>query len=242
MSREAQLAAPSPRKSKRAEIEVANVDDVALVRVQGMLDEHFPSFGELSANIVVLDVSGIRFITSFGVRQWLRAMAALPANAHIYLAGCPQIFVDQLNMILNFGGRAQILTLRAPYRCPACGTESDETIDLVKEGTVIANGRTPERACKKCNAQLVLDEMPETYFACLGKHAPRDVDPRAVQVLAAAPAKHVVKPNVPRRTPAAAVVATAQPVRTKSSIVSWIVIAIMLAILVTGLYVLVGPS
>ena len=44
-------------------------------------------------------------MTSFGVRQWLKGMDALPKTiTDLYLLGCPTFFVDQLNMVLNFGG------------------------------------------------------------------------------------------------------------------------------------------
>ena len=68
-----------PRQGRRAEVEITNAGDAALVRVHGMLDEHFTGFGDPGASVVVLDVGGLKFITSFGVRQWLRAMAASPA-------------------------------------------------------------------------------------------------------------------------------------------------------------------
>jgi hypothetical protein len=213
-----------------------------------MLDEHFAGFGDLAqARTIVIDVSGIRFITSFGVRQWLRAMSSLPATARVYLAGCQRIFVEQLNMILNFGGRGQILTLLAPYRCTACGNESDEVLDAVAHGKYIVAGQLPDLACKKCNGRLSLDEMPETYFACLTKYGPRDVDPAAVQLLATDPramATQVVKSSAPAQSKAAkkAAAAAAAPAKERSSIVPWVVIGVMLAGLVAGLYFLVGPS
>ena len=52
-------------------------------------------------------------MTSFGVRQWLKAMDALPKTVtDLYLFGCPTFFVDQLNMVLNFGGAAKVLDWR----------------------------------------------------------------------------------------------------------------------------------
>ncbi len=215
------------------------------MRVHGMLDEHFGGFGDLSASVVVLDVGGIKFITSFGVRQWLRAMAGLPATAReVYLAGCPRIFVEQLNMILNFGGRAQILTLLAPYRCTACGLENEHLIDAVSQGEQIATGTLPEKMCAKCNGKLVLDEIPEMYFACLQRYGPRTVSPVAQQLIAMdtrALPKQVIKAHVaPRKQTVAAVEATATD--RKSNLVWWIVIGVFLAALATILYVLVGPS
>ena len=235
-------SAPSPRHSKRAEVEVVAVDDAALVRIRGMLDEHFPGFGDISARTVVIDIQGVRFITSFGVRQWLRAMSAIPPTAtHVYLAGCPRIFVEQLNMILNFGGTAQILTLLAPYRCTSCGNETDESIDAVAHAGEILQGKIPEPACRKCNGKLALDELPEMYFACLRKYGPREVVPAATQLLATDTSKlqkQVLKPTIKAKPSAAAPTAT----RSRSSIIWTVVIGLLLAGLATGLYILVGPS
>jgi hypothetical protein len=245
MSREVKAsAATPPRQGKRAEVEISSTGDAALVRIYGMLDENFAGFGDPGASTVVLDVSGLKFITSFGVRQWLRAMAGLPPTAHdVYLAGCPRIFVEQLNMILNFGGRAQILTLLAPYRCVTCGAESEHMIDAVAQRADIANGRLPERHCAKCNGKLVLDEIPEMYFACLDRYGPRNVSPIAQQLIAMdtrALPKQVIKATIAPRK--AAVAAAATTTERKSSVVWWIVIGVLVAAVATGLYMLVGPS
>ena len=245
MSREVKAsAALPPRQGKRAEVEISSSGDAALVRIYGMLDENFAGFGDPGASTVVLDVSGLKFITSFGVRQWLRAMAGFPPHVRdVYLAGCPRIFVEQLNMILNFGGNAQILTLLAPYRCPACGTETEHPIDAIAQGADIANGRFPERQCTKCNGKLILDEIPEMYFACLQRYGPRNVSPIATQLIAMdtrALPKHVIKATVAPRK--AAVAAAEASTERKSSVVWWIVIGVLLAAVATGLYMLVGPS
>jgi hypothetical protein len=165
-------------------------------------------------------------------------MAALPASVgQVYLAGCPRMFVDQLNMILNFGGRAQILTLSAPYTCTACGAESDEIVDAVAHTSEILAGRVPEKTCTKCNGRLVLDDTPEAYFACLTKYGPHDVEPTTMQLLSTDTrtlAKQVIKPELPTTL--------APPSGSKSNIVWWVVFAVILAGLVAGLYVLISPS
>ena len=246
MSREVKAsAALPPRQGKRAEVEISSTGDAALVRIYGMLDENFAGFGDPGASTVVLDVQGLKFITSFGVRQWLRAMAGLPPTVRdVYLAGCPRIFVEQLNMILNFGGKAQILTLLAPYRCVTCGTESEHMMDAVAQSADIMNGRLPELQCPKCNGRLVLDEIPEMYFACLQRYGPRNVSPVAAQLLAMdkrALPKQVIKATVAPRKATVAAVEAASTAK-KSSALWWIVIGVLVAIVATGLYMLVGPS
>lgn len=238
-------AATPPRQGKRAEIEISNVGDAAIARVNGLLDEQFAGFGDLGgARTLVVELSAVKFITSFGVRQWLRAMAALPPSVQdIYLAGCPRIFVEQLNMILNFGGKAQLLTLLAPYRCSQCNHELDQLVDIVAQGAELARGNVPEIGCPKCNGRMILDEIPEMYFACIERYPPRHVVPAAMQILATdtrALPKQVIRPVAAPRPARAA--AAALPTAPRSSIVPWIVIGVMLAALATVLYILVGPS
>src|SRR5690349_6375175 len=98
---------PPPQISRPpASVEVVASGDAALVSVSGLVDENFSGFGELgAARAVVLNATGMTRMTSFGVRQWLKAMSALTKTiTDLYLLGSPTFFVDQLNMVLNFGG------------------------------------------------------------------------------------------------------------------------------------------
>src|SRR6185436_1459141 len=88
--------------------------------------------------------AGITRMTSFGVRQWLNAIDSLPKTfTEVLLLACPTFFVDQLNMVLNFGGAAKVLTVVAPYTCPSCGVESGETIDILVERANLVKGIIP---------------------------------------------------------------------------------------------------
>src|SRR5512139_882807 len=143
----------------------SSTGEVVVVRVAGLVDEKFAGFGDVGqAKAVVIDVSGMTRMTSFGVRQWMKGMEALPKASERYLLGCQMFFVDQLNMVLNFGGGAQVLTAIAPYSCSSCGSEAGELIDLLAEQVVSAAGNAPERTCRSCGAKLELDDTPASYF------------------------------------------------------------------------------
>src|SRR5688572_8154868 len=178
---------PSINQSARAmaAIDVVPVGDATLVSVSGLVDERFLGFGDVGATkTMVLNVSGMTRMTSFGVRQWLKAMGALPKTiSDLYLLGCPTFFVDQLNMVLNFGGQAKILTVIAPYTCTSCGVESGETIDVLAERSNLAKGALPEKECARCGGKLEFDETPESYFAFTTKYAATSIQPAAAQLL-----------------------------------------------------------
>ena len=161
--------------------------EVTVVGVSGLVDEHFAGF-KLAAGVksLVINVTGMTRMTSFGVRQWLKAMEGLPKSiSDLYLLGCPTFFVDQLNMVLNFGAGAQILTAMAPYTCLSCGTESGEVIDVLAERASLAKGGGSEKECSRCGGKLEFDETPESYFSFVPKYAATRIDPIVAQTLAA---------------------------------------------------------
>ena len=177
-----------PTARAKTSLHLITAGDSALVSVVGLVDETFGGFGNIGADLktLIIDVSGLTRMTSFGVRQWLKGMDALPKSiADLYMLGCPTFFVDQLNMVLNFGGVAQILTVVAPYTCPSCGVESGETIDVLVERATLAKGGISEKQCARCgDGRLEFDETPESYFSFVTKYAASNIQPAAAQLLA----------------------------------------------------------
>jgi eukaryotic-like serine/threonine-protein kinase len=185
MSREAKTTAQMPHRPK-AGVDLKSTGEAGLVHVTGLVDEHFVNFGVIAPTIktLVIDVSGMTRMTSFGVRQWLKAMDAVPKSASdVYLLGCPTFFVDQLNMVLNFGGSARVLSVIAPYTCPSCGMESGETVDILTDRATLAKGGVPEKDCSRCGGKLEFDETPESYFSFVSKYAATSLHPAAAQLL-----------------------------------------------------------
>lgn len=158
-----------------------------MVDVTGLIDERFAGFGDLrSMKSVVIHVSKVTRLTSFGVRQWLNAMEAIPKSiTDLYLLGCPTFFVDQLNMVLGFGGPCKVLTVIAPHTCTACGVESGETIDVMAGRANLVKGVLPDKSCGMCGGKLEFDETPESYFSFTGKYAASVLSAPVAEMLAA---------------------------------------------------------
>src|SRR5262249_49356402 len=108
----------------------------------------------------------------------------LPKSVPTYLIGCPTFFVDQLNMVLNFGGAARVVTVAAPYQCTSCGVDSSETIDVLTERASLAKGVVADRVCRRGNGKLELDETAESYFAFVKTYAATNLVPDAADLLA----------------------------------------------------------
>ncbi|MDB4959934.1 MAG: serine/threonine protein kinase [Myxococcales bacterium] len=188
MARDPKPTDPTLVRPNKAGIEVTSAGDAAIVSVSGLVDENFKGFGSFQdgVKVVVINVAGMTRMTSFGVRQWIKGMDALPKSiTNLYLLACPTFFVDQLNMVLNFGGAAQIVTVVAPYTCPSCGVESGETIDVLVERAALVKGGVSEKECSRCGGKLEFDETPESYFSFVSKYAASSIAPAAAQILGA---------------------------------------------------------
>ena len=179
-------AAPNAVSRTAATIELISAGDAALVSVTGAVDERFVGFGELGPiTTLILEVAGLTRMTSFGVRQWLTAMAQLPASLeHVYVVGCPTFFVDQLNMVAHFIGRGRVVTAAAPYVCPQCGGDAVEVLDVLADHQTLAKA-APLRPCAQCGGRMELDESPEAYFAFCRELAATELVPEAADLLAA---------------------------------------------------------
>lgn len=227
--------------------QLASRGDAAIVLVAGMVDEHFPGFGDLGAmRTVVLDLGGVTFVTSFGVRQWLRSIAAVPRTVeHLYLANCPPIIVDQLNMILGFGGTAKILSLLAPFACAQCGAASKAPIDVIAERDLIAQGALAPRPCAKCGGALQLDELFDSYFACLRKYGATSVEPAALEVIAHTGSLRMATIAAAERARTAPVVVPegdADEGASRRSPITAVIAVVLLVALAAAVYALVRPS
>ncbi|HEY0254709.1 MAG TPA: protein kinase, partial [Kofleriaceae bacterium] len=174
----------NPTVQRQCAVSVTMEGELALVRVSGLVDERFDGFGPLAgAKSLVLDVTEMTRMTSFGVRQWLRAMEGLRGIAETYLVGCPTFFVDQLNMVMNFGGTARVLTVVAPYMCNSCGIESSEIVDVLGERATLLKNEPPAKLCTRCSARLELDETPQSYFSFTTRYAAQGLSPGVADLL-----------------------------------------------------------
>src|ERR1041384_1522966 len=67
---------------------------------------------------LVLDLGGITFINSLGVRDWIRMQGtAQGSDTAIELRRVSEPLVHQLNMIIATRGSARVTSFFAPYAC-----------------------------------------------------------------------------------------------------------------------------
>lgn len=146
------------------------VQDDALV-LGGAIDES-SALHELVARArhgrLVLDLAGVTFINSLGVRDWIRMQsAAQQAGLAVELRRVSEPLVHQLNMIIATRGAATVTSFFAPYACDACGREESVLLDAVASGPTLARLEAPALRCPECGAQMAFNDFPERYFSFL---------------------------------------------------------------------------
>ena len=117
-----------------------------------------------------LDLAGVTFINSLGVREWIRFLAnAAAAGVRIELARVSEPLIQQLNMILAARGQAEVLSFYAPYACDACGREESLLIELAQHRARLVAGEAPPAHCPECGAMMAFNDFPQRYFLFLGE-------------------------------------------------------------------------
>jgi len=117
---------------------------------------------------LVLDLGGITFINSLGVRDWIRMQAAAQRGGiAVELRRVAEPLVHQLNMIIATRGAARVTSFFAPYACDKCGREDSLLIDAVAHARGLSQLEPPAMACAECGAQMEFNDFPERYFSFL---------------------------------------------------------------------------
>lgn len=120
------------------------------------------------AGRMVLDLAGITFINSLGVRDWIRMQAAATrAGVYVELRRAAEVIIHQLNMIIATRGTAQVTSFYAPYACDACGREDSLLIDAIAHGAQLARLQAPPMICPECGGAMAFNDFPERYFSFL---------------------------------------------------------------------------
>ncbi len=148
------------------QIEYLNAGKACLVKLSGVIDERFDGAALVAGahGVVVIDLDGVRGITSSGVRDWVRAMRDLRAD-YLGFVRCRPSIVDQFNLVAGFAGGGELLSLYLPYTCARCRDFEvilDATQPLATQG--VGGGEPPMRPCPTCGDPSEFDDVAATYF------------------------------------------------------------------------------
>jgi anti-anti-sigma regulatory factor len=130
------------------------------VAITGKIDERFDGatvVDEPQAVPVVMDLAGIRSISSLGVRAFENFVQALAGRQVVLIDVSPAI-ASQIAMIPNLVGDARVESARLPFVCPKCGTERSHSVPF-------RFGASVEHAPRcDCGARMELDGIAEQYL------------------------------------------------------------------------------
>ena len=119
---------------------------------------------------LALDLAGITFINSLGVRDWIRFQStATQQGIQIELRRVAEVLIHQLNMIIATRGTARVTSFFAPYACDSCGREESLLVDAVANAPQLASLLPPPMTCPECSGQMAFNDFPERYFSFLSQ-------------------------------------------------------------------------
>jgi len=117
---------------------------------------------------LVLDLGGVTFINSLGVRDWIRMQqAAATARIGIELRRVAEPIVHQLNIVPAARGTSIVTSFYAPYECEECDREHLMLLDVRTHGADLAKRIPPKLGCPDCKRPLGFADPPDLYFMFL---------------------------------------------------------------------------
>jgi len=195
-------AARSPSQSRLSQPPVApNANDakltiekfadgpIACLKFIGTIDESFDGkkiAKSVQCDWLILDLGGVKKISSFGIREWVDFMATAgkQAKSIVLIEAAPKV-VDQLNMVANFAGGGRVYSFYAPFRCDYCDSEQRVLLDVGKDYEAIKSMKLAERPCPSCKESMYFDEDGSTYFSYILGQGQFELEPEVVAFLAA---------------------------------------------------------
>jgi anti-anti-sigma regulatory factor len=183
------LSAPGGTLEPKLSIEKFADGPITCLKFAGTIDEAFDG-KKLAAAVecesLVLDLGGVKKISSFGIREWVDFITAVAGRAkQTVLIECSPKVVDQLNMVANFAGSGRVFSFYAPFRCDYCDSEHRVLLDVAKDFESIKAMKLAERPCPTCRESMYFDDDGSTYFAYILGQGGFELQPEVVQFLAA---------------------------------------------------------
>jgi anti-anti-sigma regulatory factor len=153
---------------KRLTINKQILQDELNVELIGAIDEDtdFKELIGLEQKTISFDFAQVNMINSCGIRDWIKFLEKIPATVHIVYKNCPQIIIEQINMVHGFFRQgASIESFYAPYYCEKC--EIEKKVHL--KADQVKNRKAPKMICPTCESEMDFDAIEAQYFSFLGK-------------------------------------------------------------------------
>lgn len=154
----------------RLDVDVQRTGDGDVVRLVGQVDDQ-ATLSDLLAQLgtrVIIDLGGVRFINSVGVREWIVFLASLSdRGSSVVLRNVSEPMIHQMNMVVEASGKATIESFHAPFVCEGCGSERSVLIDVAANLEDLRARKVPPQRCPECSGNLLFDDFPNRYLLFL---------------------------------------------------------------------------
>ena len=117
---------------------------------------------------VVIDLRGVRFINSVGVREWIVFLGSLTDRGKkVVLRNVSEPMVHQMSMVVEARGSAEVESFCAPFLCDDCASERSLVIDVAQNLNELKARRVPAQKCPDCGGTMRFDDFPNRYLLFL---------------------------------------------------------------------------
>ncbi len=180
--------APADAGAAKLTIEKFADAGIACLRFSGTIDESFEGKklgATATGDVLVIDLGGVKKISSFGIREWVDFVGAAAKQVRqVILIECAPKVVDQLNMVANFTGGGRVFSFYAPFRCDYCDSEHRVLLQVDRDHETIKTMKLAERPCPACKEGMYFDEDGATFFSFVIGQDKFDLEPAVATFLA----------------------------------------------------------
>lgn len=149
-------------------ITITETANAVIYEFSGDVDEHFrhSEVPKIKKPHIIFELSHIRNFNSVGIREWIYLIRDFDGVGRLTFKNCSVSMIDQINMVPDSLGNAQIESFYAPYFCDSdsCQKEVNHLIEVTRWQQFLNNKVAPQFRCETCNEPLQFDALEESYF------------------------------------------------------------------------------
>jgi anti-anti-sigma regulatory factor len=163
-------AAATKKTIGRLTVTVERGDDISTVSLTGEVDDQatLSDLAETLSGNLVIDLGGVRFINSVGVREWIVFLSALAdKGCKVILRNCSEPMVHQMSMVVEARGSADVESFYAPFLCDDCAAERSLVLAVAPNLEALRSRKVPAQKCPDCGGTMRFDDFPNRYLLFL---------------------------------------------------------------------------
>jgi anti-anti-sigma regulatory factor len=163
-------AAATKKTIGRLTVTVEHTGDADVVTLSGEVDDQatLSDLTEQLAKKVTVDLGGVRFINSVGVREWIVFLSGLgDRGAKVTLRNCSEPMVHQMSMVVEARGQAEVESFHAPFLCDDCASERSMVLAVGPNLEALKSRKVPAQKCPDCGGTMHFDDFPNRYLLFL---------------------------------------------------------------------------